>query len=130
VPKLLLSVQALWALGEDNQGYVEVLAPKILCAFPDDICRCWILHVKREKLSGDILRLMEFLSDEVDGALPAQKIQGDLSNSTSLVPTAATLHVHSKPGKSTGKPSQKAKVKTDPYFMQTDIRTNILNGNL
>jgi hypothetical protein len=109
-------VQALRALGEDIQGYGRVLAPKILRAFPEDICRRWILHVKREKLSeGDILRLMEFLSYEVDGALTAQKIRGDLSSSTSLVPTAATLHVHSKPGRSTGKPSRKAKVQIDPF---------------
>ncbi|KAJ4430559.1 hypothetical protein ANN_19147, partial [Periplaneta americana] len=32
-------VQALQALGEDVNGYGRILAPKILQAFPDDICR-------------------------------------------------------------------------------------------
>jgi hypothetical protein len=54
-----------------------MLIPKILCAFPPEICQRWIVHVKRQDLSGgDILKLMEFLSGEVDGVLTAQKICG------------------------------------------------------
>jgi hypothetical protein len=55
-------IQALRALGEDVNGYGRVQAPKILCAFPDDICRHWIIHVKCEGHSeGDIVKLMDFL---------------------------------------------------------------------
>lgn len=51
-------IQALRALGEDVNGYGRVLASKILRALPDDICRRWIIHVKRQSLSeGDILLL-------------------------------------------------------------------------
>jgi hypothetical protein len=47
-------VQALQALGEDVNGYGRVLIPKILCAFPPEICQRWIVHVKRQGLSeGD-----------------------------------------------------------------------------
>jgi hypothetical protein len=61
--------QALQALGEDVNTYGPVLAPKILRTFPDGVCRRWIVHVKREQLpEGDIIKLMEFLSVEVDGS--------------------------------------------------------------
>ncbi|KAJ4447846.1 hypothetical protein ANN_09854 [Periplaneta americana] len=91
-------VQALRALGEDVNGYGRFLAPKILRAFPDDICRRWIIHVKRENLSeGDILKLMEFLGEEVDGALTTQKIRGDALSST-YIPTTATLRIDTKTG--------------------------------
>jgi hypothetical protein len=54
-------VQALRALGEAVNGYGRVIAPKILRAFPDNICRRWIIHAKREGLSeGGILSLMTF----------------------------------------------------------------------
>jgi hypothetical protein len=63
-------IQALQALGDDVIAYGRVLAPKILRAFPDDVCRRWILRVKREQLSEcDIIKIMEFLS-----ALTTQKI--------------------------------------------------------
>ncbi len=40
-------IQALRALGEDVNGYGRFLAPKVLRAFPDGICRRWIVHAKR-----------------------------------------------------------------------------------
>ena len=90
-------IQALRSLGEDVNRYGRVLAPKILRAFPDDICRRWIVHAKREGISEvDILQLMAFLGEEVDGALTTQKIRGDSSSLSSYTPTAATLHVHAK----------------------------------
>jgi hypothetical protein len=62
-------IQALRALGEDVDGYGRVLAPKVLRAFPDDICCSWIVHAKREGISeGDMLQLMAFLGEEVDEA--------------------------------------------------------------
>jgi len=70
-------IQAFRALGEDVNGYGWVIAPKILRAIPDDICRRWIVHAKREGLSeGDILLLMTFLGEEVDEALSTRKIRG------------------------------------------------------
>jgi hypothetical protein len=59
-------IQALQALGEDVNAYGRVLAPKILHAFPDDVCRRWTVHVKREQLpEGDIIKVMGILSVEV-----------------------------------------------------------------
>ena len=91
-------IQALRAIGEYVNGYGRVLAPKILRAFPDDICRRWIVHAKREGISeGDILQLMAFLGDEVDGALTSQKIRGESSSSCGYPPTTATIHGNAKP---------------------------------
>ena len=65
-------VQAFRALGENVNCCGTVLKPKILRAFPPDICQRWIVYVKRQGLSeGDILKLMEFLGEEVGGALTA-----------------------------------------------------------
>lgn len=92
-------IQALLALGEDVNGHGQVIAPKILRAVPDDICRRWIVHAKREGLSeGDILKLMEFLSEEVDGAFTAQKIRGETLDHPNCIPSATALKVNSKPG--------------------------------
>ena len=60
-------LQALLALGENIDNYGRILAPKILRAFPDDICGRWIIHAKREQLSeGEITKLMAFLNEEVE----------------------------------------------------------------
>jgi len=49
-------LQALRAIGEGVNGYGRVLAPKVLRTFPDDKCRRWNVHAKREGISeGDIL---------------------------------------------------------------------------
>jgi len=71
-------IQTLRALREDVNGYGRVLVYKLLRAFPPEICQLWIVHAKRQGLSeGDILKLIEFLGEEVDGALIAQKIRGE-----------------------------------------------------
>jgi hypothetical protein len=94
-------IQALRALGEDVKGYGRVLIPKILRAFPPEICQRWIVHVKRQGLSeGDILKLLEFLGEEVEGALTAQKIRGETFDHPNYTPSAAALHVNSKQPKS------------------------------
>ncbi|XP_071043079.1 uncharacterized protein [Parasteatoda tepidariorum] len=50
-------LQALRALGEDINSYGRVLAPKLQQAFPDDICKQWIIHAQREKLAeGNIMK--------------------------------------------------------------------------
>jgi hypothetical protein len=90
-------IQLLRALGENVKGYGRVLAPKILRAFPPEICQLWIVHAKRQTLSeGDILKLMEFLGEEVNGALIAQKISGESTDNSNYIPSAAALHVSSK----------------------------------
>ena len=90
-------IQALQALGEDVNGYGRVLIPKILRAFPPEICQRWIVHVKQQGHSeGDILRLMEFLGEVVDGALTAKKIRGETLDNPNYIPSAAALHVNSK----------------------------------
>ncbi|GBN56159.1 hypothetical protein AVEN_124033-1 [Araneus ventricosus] len=66
-------LQALTALGEDINAYGRILTPKILRAFPNDVCRRWIIHAKREKISeSDISKLREFLSEEVEGHWPQE----------------------------------------------------------
>ena len=99
-------IQALRALGEDVNGYGRVIAPKILRAFPDDLCRRWIVHAKREGLAeGDILSQMTFLGEEVDGALTTHKIRGETTSRYGYTPTAATLHVNqSRKGRTTRGP--------------------------
>jgi len=78
-----------------------VLIPKILRAFPPEFCQRWIVHVKRQGLSeGHILKLMEFLGKEVDGALTAQKTRGETLDHPNYVPSAAALHVNFKQSKS------------------------------
>ena len=99
-------IQALRAFGDVN-GYGRVFIPNILRAFPSEICWRWIVHFKRQGLSeGDILKLMEFLGEEVDGALTAQKIRGDTLDHPNYIPLAATLHVNSKRPKSERKNRQ------------------------
>ena len=99
-------------MGEDVKAYGRVLVPKILRAFPDDICRRWIIQVKREGHSeGDVVKLMEFLDEEVHGALTAQKIRGETSLGSNLTPTAATLHVRSKSGST----SRRSRRSVEPF---------------
>jgi len=43
---------------------------------------------------------MEFLGEEVDGALTAQKIRGETFDHPNYTPSAAALHVNSKQSKS------------------------------
>jgi hypothetical protein len=90
-------IQALRTLGEDVNGYGRVIAPKVLRAFSDDICRRWIVRAKREGLSeGNILSLMTLLGEEVDGALTTHKIRLDITGRCGYTPTAATLHLQSR----------------------------------
>jgi hypothetical protein len=60
-------IQALKALGENIGVYGRVLAPKLLRAFPADICRRWLIHAKREGVpESNIKQLMEYINEEVD----------------------------------------------------------------
>jgi hypothetical protein len=83
-------------LGKNVNGYGRVLISKILRAFPNEICQRWIVHVKRQGLSGDISMMMDFLSEEVEGALTAQKIGGETVDHSNRIPSAAALHINSK----------------------------------
>jgi hypothetical protein len=47
---------------------------------------------------GNILQLIAFRGEEVDGAITTQKIRGEFSNLSGYTATAATLHVHAKSG--------------------------------
>ena len=78
-----------------------MLIPKILRAFPPEICQRWIVNVKRQGLSeGDILKLMEFLGEEVERALTAQEIRGETLDHQNYITSAAALHVNSEQPKS------------------------------
>jgi hypothetical protein len=112
-------IQALQALGEDVGKYGRILAPKILRAFPDDICRRWIIHAKRGNLQeGDILKLMSFLSEEVEGVLTTQKIRGEFLNSTDFTATTAAFHIHARQTKL----HRKAKKEPDPFCVFCENR--------
>ncbi|GBN12603.1 hypothetical protein AVEN_235879-1, partial [Araneus ventricosus] len=90
-------LQALTALGEDINEYGRILTPKILRAFPNDVCRRWIIHAKREKISeSDISKLREFLSEEVEGALTTLKIKGEQTDEFCALPSTAAFNVNSK----------------------------------
>ena len=105
-------IQALRSLGEDVKAYDRVLVPKILRTFPDDICRRWIIQVKREGHSEEhVVKLMDFLGEEVDGALTVQKIRGETSPASNFTPTAAALPVHSK----LGSKSRKGRRSVEPF---------------
>ncbi|XP_071041466.1 uncharacterized protein [Parasteatoda tepidariorum] len=99
-------LNALTALGEDINAYGRVLAPKILRAFPDDICRRWIIYAKREKISeGDMNKLVQYLSEEVEGALATLKIRGEQNFDYTFKTSTAALHLNSKKVNQTKKPS-------------------------
>jgi len=105
-------IQALRALGEDVNGYGRVLVPKLLRAFPPEILQRWIVHVKWQGLSeGDILKFMEFLGEEVDGALITQKIRGESTDNPNYTPSTAALHVSSKQPRS----GRKDRHKSEPF---------------
>ena len=103
-------IQAIRVLGEDVNVYGRVPAPKVLRVFLDDICRRWIVHAKRKGIpEGDILQLMEFLGEKVDGALTMQKSRGGSCSLCGYPYTAATLHVHAKSAGPAGKPRKNRK---------------------
>jgi len=92
-------IQALRAHGEDVSGYGRVIAPKILLAFPDDLCLRWFVHAKREGHSEvDVLSLMKFLVEEVDGTLTMHKIGGEGTRQHNNTPNGATFHYSQKLG--------------------------------
>jgi hypothetical protein len=85
-------IKALRALGKYVNGYGGVRAPKLRRIFPGGICRRWIIHVKQEGYSeGDIVKLTEFLGEEVDGALITQKLRGGISPTSTFISATAAL---------------------------------------
>jgi hypothetical protein len=89
-----------------------MLSPKLLRAFPPEICQRWIVHAKRQALSeGDILKLMEFLGEEVYWVLITQKIRGESTDNSKYIPSAAALHVCSKQPRS----GRKDRHKGEPF---------------
>ncbi|GFQ69647.1 integrase catalytic domain-containing protein [Trichonephila clavata] len=88
----------LQALGEKTQSYGRILAPKILRAFPNEICRNWVVYAKRENLAeSDITKLMKFLSEEVEGTITANNIKGSLVPSYPIKSSLENFNVHSRP---------------------------------
>ncbi|GFU01736.1 integrase catalytic domain-containing protein [Nephila pilipes] len=91
-------LQALNALGENTEAYGRILAPKIIRAFPTEICCRWIIYVKREKLAEENIttRLMQFLAEEVEGSVEAQKIRGTLFPDNILKSSVENFNLDSK----------------------------------
>ncbi|GFT29828.1 integrase catalytic domain-containing protein [Nephila pilipes] len=90
-------LRALDALGE-NGIYGRILAPKILRAFPRDICRNWVVYFKRENLAeGDITKLMKFLAEEVEEVVAANNIKYLLDSEYSITSSLDKFNVRSKP---------------------------------
>ncbi|GFR12332.1 uncharacterized protein TNCT_565031 [Trichonephila clavata] len=91
-------LQALDVLGKKTQSYGRIWAPKILRAFPLEICRNWVVYAKRENLTeSDIAKLMKFLSEEVEGTITANNIKGSLVPSYPIKPSLENFNVHSRP---------------------------------
>ncbi|GFT88991.1 integrase catalytic domain-containing protein [Nephila pilipes] len=88
-------LQALDALGEKTQLYGRILAPKILRAFPHEICRNWVVYAKRENLAES--DIMKFLSEEVEGTITANNIKGSLVPSYPIKSSLENFNVHSRP---------------------------------
>jgi hypothetical protein len=111
---------ALRALGENTDNYGRILTPKILWALPEDICRRWIIHTKREQVSeGDVTKLMAFPNDEEEGAIIPKKTRGDVSDIDLLTPNTASFHVDTKPAKT---PTPKPKRSQEPFCVFCDNR--------
>ncbi|GFQ78899.1 integrase catalytic domain-containing protein [Trichonephila clavata] len=91
-------LQALDALGEKTQSYGRILAPKILRAFPHEICRNWVVYAKSENLAErDITKLMKFLSEDVEETITANNIKGSLVPSCPIKSSLENFKVHSRP---------------------------------
>ncbi|GFU22759.1 uncharacterized protein NPIL_51991 [Nephila pilipes] len=91
-------LQALDALGEKTQLYGRILAPKILRAFPHEICRNWVVYAKRENFAeSDVTKLMKFLSEEVEVTITANNINGSLVPSYPIKSSLENFNVHSRP---------------------------------
>ncbi|GFT60575.1 integrase catalytic domain-containing protein [Nephila pilipes] len=91
-------LRALYALGKNTQLYGRVLAPKILRAFPHDICRIWFVYTTRENLAaGDITKLMKILAEEVEGVVAANNINGLIVSEYSIKSSLENFNVRSKP---------------------------------
>lgn len=85
-------------MGEDVGAYGRVLTPNILRVFPDDIFRRWIIYAKSQKISeGDITQLIQFLSEEEEGAVTTNKIKqnGSLAPDYPLKSSLENFNVHS-----------------------------------
>ncbi|GFT35722.1 integrase catalytic domain-containing protein [Nephila pilipes] len=91
-------LRVLDALGENTQLYGRILTPKILRAFPHDICRNWFVYAKRENLAeGDIIKLMKSLAEVVEGAVAKNIIKGLLVSEYSIKSSLENFNVRSKP---------------------------------
>jgi hypothetical protein len=62
---------------------------------------------------------MDFLGEEVDGALIAQKIRGEPTNDSNYIPSAAALHVGSKQPRS----GRRAINRSEPFCVLRGKRT-------
>ncbi|GFT01871.1 integrase catalytic domain-containing protein [Nephila pilipes] len=90
-------LQALKALGENTEAYGRILVPKIIRAFLKEMYCHWIIYAKREKLAeGSITRLMQFLAEEVEGSVEAQKIRGTLFPDNILKSSVENFNIDSK----------------------------------
>ncbi len=123
-------IQSLRALGEDVNALGCMIAPKILRAFPEDICRRWISHTKHTNVQEtDLEKLMAFLNIETESALATAHLKGEPAQ---LYPTeepvASTFLVNTKKNlKPMAKPSitsaAKAAASTKPSTSDGQPRT-------
>jgi hypothetical protein len=90
-------IQSLKTQGKNIEVYGRILAPNIVRVFPADICRRWHFQAKRVGIpENNITKLKEYLNEEADGALSAQKIRGESSPAPAYVPTAAAFQVSTR----------------------------------
>lgn len=85
------------------------------------MCRRWIVHTKWEDISKeDILQLLDYLFEEVVGALTTEKTLCESSSSSGYTSTATTLHVHTK---SLG-PPRKNTQQPEPFCLFCESRSH------
>jgi hypothetical protein len=112
-------IQALRSLGENVNRYGWVIDPKILRAYPHDLCRRCIVHAKREGFAeGNNLSLVTFLGKEVDRTLTTHKIRDQTTSRYGYTPTAATIHVQSK----SKDPARRATKGPEPFCVFWEFR--------
>ncbi|GFT11043.1 uncharacterized protein NPIL_181141 [Nephila pilipes] len=112
-------LRALDALGENTHLYGRILAPKILRAFPHDICRNRVVYAKPENLAeGDITKLMKCLDEEVEGAVAANNIKDLLVSEYSIKFSLENINFESSSCFTT-RPSELQAFESPSNFIQT-----------
>ncbi|GFS57409.1 integrase catalytic domain-containing protein [Nephila pilipes] len=94
---ILGRLQALDALGEITQLFGRILPTKILRAFPQDICRNWVVYAKRQSLAeSEITKLMKFVAEKIEGEVVASNNKVLIVSEYSVQWSLENFNMHSE----------------------------------